>query len=53
MSEQPNGPGATSGLPGENADPRTSEITEDERDDSVSMADVAPPDADGQGDSGR
>ena len=36
-------PGTTGGLPGENADPRNSEVTDDERDETVSTADVAPP----------
>ena len=54
MTEQPQtGTGTTAGLPGQNADPRTAEITDDERDETVSMGDVAPLDGDGQGDSGR
>lgn len=37
MSEnQVSGPGETGGLPGENADPRTAELSEDERADTVS-----------------
>jgi hypothetical protein len=42
-------PGRTSGLPGENAAPATSEVTDDERDETVSAADVAPVDADDDG----
>ena len=44
MSEQPqSGTGKTAGLPGGNADPRTSDITDDERDETVAAAaDVAP-----------
>lgn len=38
------GVGKTGGLPGANADPRTAEITDDERDETVAMSDVAPPD---------
>ncbi len=49
MTEQPqSGTGKTAGLPGGNADPRTSDITDDERDETVATADVAPPDSDGQ-----
>jgi hypothetical protein len=32
---QPAGPGATGGLPGDNADPRASELRDDELDDTV------------------
>lgn len=39
-------PGTTGGLPGENAAPQNSEVTDDERDETVSTADVAPPDSD-------
>jgi hypothetical protein len=49
MSEQtPNqsGAGKTAGLPGQNADPQTAEITDDERDETVSMADVTPAEED-------
>ncbi len=54
MSEQPQtGAGKTAGLPGANADPVTAETTDDERDETVATADVAPPDGDGQGDSRR
>ena len=50
MSEQPQtGTGKTAGPPGGNADPRTAEITDDERDESVATADVAPPDSDASG----
>jgi hypothetical protein len=50
MSEQPqSGTGTTAGLPGANADPRTSDISDDERDETVATADVAPPDSDAQG----
>ena len=50
MSEQPQtGTGKTAGLPGENADPQTSQITDDERDETVAMGDVAPPDSDAEG----
>ncbi len=50
MSEQPQtGTGKTAGLPGGNADPRTSQITDDERDETVAMGDVAPPDSDAEG----
>jgi hypothetical protein len=50
MSEQPqSGTGKTAGLPGGNADPRTAEVTDDERDESVAMADVAPPDSGAEG----
>ncbi len=50
MSEQPQtGTGKTAGLPGGNADPRTAETTDDERDETVATADVAPPDSDAQG----
>ena len=50
MSEQPQtGTGKTAGLPGGNADPRTSETTDDERDETVAMGDVAPPDSDAEG----
>ena len=50
MSEQPQtGTGKTAGLPGGNADPRTSETTDDERDETVAMGDVAPPDSDAAG----
>ncbi len=38
--------GATGGLPGENAAPQNTGLTEDERDDTVSMADVASPEND-------
>ena len=54
MSEQPQtGTGKTAGLPGDHADPRTAQITDDERDETVAMGDVAPPDGDGEGDAGR
>ncbi len=50
MSEQTGrqeGLGKTGGLPGHHADPRTRELPEDQRDDTVAMGDVAPaPDAD-------
>ena len=50
MSEQPQtGTGTTAGLPGANADPRASETTDDERDETVAAADAAPPDSDGEG----
>ena len=50
MSEQPqSGTGKTAGLPGSNADPRTSELTDDERDETVATADVATPDSDAGG----
>lgn len=39
-------PGATAGLPGANAAPQNSETTDDERDETVSTADVAPPEDD-------
>lgn len=39
---QQHGTGKTGGLPGENADPRTRELPEDELDDTVQMGDVAP-----------
>jgi hypothetical protein len=32
---QPTGPGATGGLPGENADPRTAQLSPDEKADTV------------------
>ncbi len=35
--------GATAGLPGANAAPQNSELTDDERDETVSAGDVAPP----------
>ncbi len=38
--------GATGGLPGENAAPQNSELSDDERDDTVAMVDVAPPEND-------
>lgn len=38
--------GATAGLPGDNAAPQTSQISDDERDETVSTAGVAPPDED-------
>lgn len=38
------GLGKTGGLPGHHADPRTRELSEDERDDTVAMGDVAPAD---------
>ena len=47
------GTGATAGLPGENAAPQNSEITPDERDETVAMGDVAPPDDDGTGQAPR
>ena len=37
-------PGQTAGLPGENAAPQNAETTDDERDETVSAADVAPVD---------
>lgn len=37
--------GATAGLPGDNAAPQNSELTDDERDDRVAMGDVTPPDS--------
>ena len=37
--------GATAGLPGDQAAPQNSELTDDERDETVAMADVAPPDS--------
>ncbi len=40
--------GATAGLPGDNAAPQNSELPDDERDDTVAMGDVAPPDSDEQ-----
>ena len=44
MSEQPQtGTGKTAGLPGANADPRNAETSDDERDETVAMGDVAPP----------
>jgi len=49
MTEQPHqqtGAGKTAGLPGQNADPATSELSDDERDETVAMGDVAPPEAD-------
>ena len=50
MSEQPQtGTGKTAGLPGANADPQTRQITDDERDETVAMGDVAPPDSDAEG----
>jgi len=51
MSEQPHpqtGAGKTAGLPGQNADPVTSKLSDDERDESVAMADVAPPEDDAE-----
>lgn len=42
MTEQA-GTGKTAGLPGEHADPQTAEVTDDERDETVAMGDVAPP----------
>jgi hypothetical protein len=35
--------GATGGLPGANAAPQNSELSDDERDETVSAGDVAPP----------
>jgi hypothetical protein len=43
MTSPESTPGATGGLPGENAAPQNSELTEDERDETVAMGDVAPP----------
>ncbi len=46
MSEQTStqsGAGKTGGLPGQNADPRTAEISDDERDETVATAGVASP----------
>ncbi|MDP9496837.1 MAG: ATP-binding cassette domain-containing protein [Actinomycetota bacterium] len=43
--------GATGGLPGANAAPQNSELSDDERDETVAMADVAPVDT-GGGDGG-
>ena len=47
MSQQPHetSTGATAGLPGENAAPQNTELTDDERDETVAMGDVAPPDS--------
>lgn len=46
MTETPpqpqQGTGKTAGLPGENADPRNSEIPDDQLDSTVRMGDVAP-----------
>ncbi len=39
--------GQTGGLPGANADPRAAELPDDVADDTIMMADVAPPDAGG------
>jgi hypothetical protein len=36
-------PGATGGLPGDHAAPQNSELSDDERDETVSTAGVAPP----------
>ena len=47
MSDQPS-TGATAGLSGGNADPRTAGLSSDERDETVATADVAPPDSDGE-----
>jgi hypothetical protein len=44
MTQPESTPGKTAGLPGENATPQNSQITDDERDETVSAADVAPPD---------
>jgi hypothetical protein len=38
-TRQPSGPGATAGLPGENADPRTASVTEDQLSDTVMQGD--------------
>jgi len=51
MSDQPqheHGAGKTGGLPGANADPANAELPDDERDDTVSMSDVAPMEDDGR-----
>ena len=44
MTERPRetSVGATGGLPGENAAPQNSELTDDQLDDTVAMGDVAP-----------
>jgi hypothetical protein len=44
--EQETSVGATGGLPGDNAAPQNSELTDDERDETVAMGEVAPPDSD-------
>jgi hypothetical protein len=46
MTERQDSAGATAGLPGEQAAPQNSELTEDERDETVAMRDVAPPEND-------
>jgi hypothetical protein len=57
MTEQTptqSGVGKTGGLPGQNADPRMSELSDDERDETVAMADVARPEEDeARGEQGR
>ena len=47
MTDPQNAPtaGQTAGLPGANAAPGTNELTDDERDETVSAADVADPGA--------
>ena len=45
-SDQSPRPGQTAGLPGANAAPANSELTDDERDETVAMSEVARPDDD-------
>ncbi len=45
-SDQSPRPGATAGLPGENAAASNSELSDDERDETVAMSEVARPDDD-------
>lgn len=42
--EREHGSGKTAGLPGANADPANAELPDDEREDTVAMGAVAPPD---------
>ena len=49
MTERETTTGATAGLPGDNSAPQNSRTTDDERDETVAAADVAPVEDDGQG----